>query len=170
MPMPDVKALRADITTLEVDAIVNAANSSLAAGGGVDGAIHRAAGFAQLQEACSALGGCNPGDAKATPGFMLPARYVIHTVGPVWRGGFRGEAEILASCYRRSLEVADELGAKSVAFPAISTGAYEYPLEAAARVAVDTVRYADTNVEKVLLVALDNNTYELYVRLLTIKL
>jgi O-acetyl-ADP-ribose deacetylase len=168
--MPGLEAVRADITTLEVDAIVNAANTSLSGGGGVDGAIHQAAGRAQLQEACAALGSCSPGDAKATPGFLLPARYVIHTVGPVWRGGFRGEAEILASCYRRSLEVADQLGAKSVAFPAISTGAFEYPPDLAARVAVDAVRYADTNVEKVMLVALDNNTYELYARLLTIKL
>jgi O-acetyl-ADP-ribose deacetylase (regulator of RNase III) len=168
--MPRVEAVRGDITTLEVDAIVNAANTSLSGGGGVDGAIHQAAGRAQLQEACAALGGCNPGDAKATQGFILPARFVIHTVGPVWRGGFRGEGEVLASCYRRSLEVADEIGAKSVAFPAISTGAFGYPPDEAARVAVDTVRYADTAVEKVMLVALDNNTYELYVRLLTMRL
>lgn len=168
--MPGVEAVRGDITTLKVDAIVNAANSSLVAGGGVDGAIHAAAGRAQLQQACAELGGCNPGDARATPGFMLPARFIIHTVGPVWRGGFRGEAEVLASCYRRSLEVADEIGAKTVAFPAISTGAYGYPPEAAAKVAVDTVRYADTAVETVMLVAIDSDTYELYRRLLTIKL
>src|ERR1700722_6477507 len=170
MPFPGVEAVRGDITTLQVDAIVNAANSSLTAGGGVDGAIHAAAGRAQLQQACAELGGCNPGDAKATPGLMLPARFIIHTVGPVWRGGFRGEAEVLASCYRRSLEVADEIGAKTVAFPAISTGAYGYPPEAAAKVAVDTVRYAHTAVEKVFLVAIDSDTYELYRRLLTIKL
>ena len=170
MPFPGVEAVRGDITTLQVDAIVNAANSSLTAGGGVDGAIHAAAGRAQLQEACAELGGCNPGDAKATPGFMLPARFIIHTVGPVWRGGFRGEGEVLASCYRRSLEVADEIGARTVAFPAISTGAYGYPHEAAAKVAVDTVRYSDTAVEKVFLVAIDSDTYELYRRLLTIKL
>lgn len=170
MPMPAVEAVRGDITTLEVDAIVNAANSSLSAGGGVDGAIHAAAGRAQLQAACAELGGCNPGDAKATPGFMLPARFIIHTVGPVWRGGFRGESEILASCYRRSLEVADEIGARSVAFPAISTGAFGYPPDLAAKLAVDTIRYSDTAVEKVMLVALDSDTYELYRRLLTIKL
>ena len=170
MPFPGVEAVRGDITTLQVDAIVNAANSSLTAGGGVDGAIHAAAGRAQLQEACAELGGCNPGDAKATPGFMLPARFIIHTVGPVWRGGFRGEGEVLASCYRRSLEVADEIGARTVAFPAISTGAYGYPHEAAAKVAVDPVRYSDTAVEKVFLVAIDSDTYELYRRLLTIKL
>jgi O-acetyl-ADP-ribose deacetylase len=170
MPMPAIEAVRGDITTLEVDAIVNAANSSLCAGGGVDGAIHAAAGRAQLQAACAELGGCNPGDAKATPGFMLPARFIIHTVGPVWRGGFRGESEILASCYRRSLEVADEIGARTVAFPAISTGAYGYPPDLAAKVAVDTIRYSDTAVEKVMLVALDSDTYELYRRLLTIKL
>lgn len=168
--MPGIEAVRGDITTLEVDAIVNAANSSLSGGGGVDGAIHAAAGRAQLQQACAELGGCNPGDAKPTPGFMLPARFIIHTVGPVWRGGFRGEGEILASCYRRSLEVADEIGARTVAFPAISTGAFGYPPEAAAKVAVDTVRYSDTAVEKVLLVALDSDTFDLYRRLLTIKL
>lgn len=168
--MPRIKAVHGDITTLEVDAIVNAANTSLSGGGGVDRAIHQAAGRAQLQEACEALGGCSPGDAKATPGFMLPARFVIHTVGPVWRGGFRGEGDILASCYRRSLEVADEIGAKSVAFPAISTGAFGYPPDEAARVAVDAVQYANTEVERVMLVALDNNTYDLYVRLLTLRL
>jgi len=168
--MPVIEAVRADITTLEVDAVVNAANSSLSGGGGVDGAIHNAAGRSELQAACAELGGCNPGDAKATSGFMLKARFIIHTVGPVWRGGFRGEGEILATCYRRSLEVADELGARSVAFPAISTGAFGYPPDAAARVAVDSVRYADTAVEKVFLVAADTDTYELYRRMLTIKL
>jgi O-acetyl-ADP-ribose deacetylase len=170
MPMPGVEALRGDITALEVDAIVNAANSSLTAGGGVDGAIRAAAGRAQLQEALNALGGCEPGDAKVTPGFMLPARYIIHTVGPVWRGGFRGEGDVLASCYRRSLEVADEIGARTVAFPAISTGAFGYPHDAAAKVAVDTIRFSDTAVEKVLLVAIDSDTYELYRKLLVIKL
>ena len=111
---------------------MNAANSSLVRRAGVNGAIHQAAGAAELRAACAELGGCETGDAKATPGFMLPARFIIHTVGPVWRGGFRGEAELLASCYRRSLEVADEIGARSVAFPAISTGIYEYPADAAA--------------------------------------
>jgi O-acetyl-ADP-ribose deacetylase len=167
---PVVTALQGDITTLEVDAIVNAANSALAGGGGVDGAIHRAAGVEDLEAACAKLGGCATGDAKWTPGFKLPAHHIIHTVGPVWRGGYRGEAELLMSCYRRSLEVADELGAKSVAFPAISTGVYEYPPDQAAHIAVDAVRYADTNVERVILVAFDHRTYELYRRLLTISL
>jgi O-acetyl-ADP-ribose deacetylase len=167
---PRIQAVHADITTLEVDAVVNAANSALAGGGGVDAAIHDAAGYAELQAACALLGGCEPGDAKATDGFGLPARHIIHTVGPIWRGGFRGESEILASCYRRSLEVADELGARSVAFPAISTGVYGYPPEAAAHVAVEAIRSSDTNVALVDLVAYDSGTYELYRRLLTISL
>jgi O-acetyl-ADP-ribose deacetylase (regulator of RNase III) len=149
-----------------VDAIVNAANQVLAGGGGVDGAIHRAAGHRELQEACQALGGCPTGDAKATPGFALPARWIIHAVGPRWGGGNKGEAELLASCYRRSLEVADELGAKSVAFPAISTGVYGYPAEEAARIAVDTVSSTPTHVESVLLVAFDEATHRRYEDLL----
>ncbi len=170
MPPPAVEAVQGDITTLEVDAVVNAANNALTDGAGVSGAIHRAAGPAELRQACAELGGCETGEAKVTPGFMLPARFIIHTVGPVWRGGFRGEAELLASCYRRSLQVADEVGAKSVAFPAISTGIYDYPSEAAARIAIETVRSSDTQVDKVLLVAYDITTYELYRRLLTFTL
>jgi O-acetyl-ADP-ribose deacetylase (regulator of RNase III) len=163
----DIDAVRGDITAQDVDAVVNAANQALAGGGGVDGAIHRAAGRRELQEACQALGGCPTGDAKATPGFGLAARWIIHAVGPRWRGGGKGEAELLASCYRRSLEVADELGAKSVAFPAISTGIYGYPPEEAARIAVDTIRSTPTDVELVRLVAFDEATHRLYVDLLS---
>jgi len=160
-----IEAVKGDITRESVDAIVNAANTSLLGGGGVDGAIHRAAG-PELLEECRTLGGCATGDAKATGGYRLPARWVIHTVGPVWRGGDRGEDELLASCYRRSLQVADELGARSVAFPAISTGAYGFPPERAAAIAVRTIRETPTNVELVRLVAFDDRTYELYRKLL----
>lgn len=134
-----VDIVRGDITKLDVDAIVNAANTTLLGGGGVDGAIHRAAGLNLLLE-CRTLGGCEPGEAKITAGYQLPARFVIHTVGPVWSGGKRGEAEILTNCYRNSLRVAVENGVKTIAFPAISCGAYRYPVSEAAAIAVETTR------------------------------
>lgn len=155
-----LEATRGDITKEAVDAIVNAANTSLLGGGGVDGAIHRAAG-PELLEACRKLGGCRTGEARATPGFRLPARWVIHAVGPVWSGGGRGEEELLASCYRRSLEIADELNAGSIAFPAISTGAYRFPPELAARVAVETLRSTPTEVGVARLVAFDARMHDI---------
>ncbi len=160
-----LEAVRSDITTLDVDAIVNAANESLLGGGGVDGAIHRAAGPDLLSE-CRTLGGCATGDAKATRGYRLAAKWVIHTVGPVWRGGDRGEAELLASCYRRSLEVADDLEATSVAFPAISTGVYAFPKDAAAAIAVRSLRSVRTSVERAVLVAFSDDDLRRYEALL----
>ena len=164
--MTEIEALVGDITVVEVDAVVNAANRALAGGGGVDGAIHRAAGRAELDRACAELGGCDPGDAKATPGFGLVASWIIHTVGPVWRGGTEGEPDTLASCYRRCIEVADTLGASSVAFPAISTGVYGFPSDLAAQVATRTLRGLHSRVERVVLVAFDPTTLELYRSLL----
>jgi Predicted phosphatase homologous to the C-terminal domain of histone macroH2A1 len=160
-----IEALLTDITTQDLDAIVNAANSSLLGGGGVDGAIHRAAG-PELLAACRLLGGCPTGDARATPGFGCPARWIVHTVGPVWHGGSHGEPELLASCYRRSLEVAEEIGARTIAFPAISTGIYGYPVEAAAQIAVDTVRAHEGAIELVRLVAFNRDALESYTTLL----
>ena len=154
-----------DITALDVDAIVNAANSTLLGGGGVDGAIHRAAG-PRLVGYCRTLGGCETGQAKITPGFNLTARWVIHTVGPVWRGGTHGEPEQLSSCYRQSLARADEVEAATVAFPAISTGVYGYPIKAAAAIAIDTVRTTATDVSEVTFVAFNQETLDAYADLL----
>ncbi|MXZ77651.1 MAG: O-acetyl-ADP-ribose deacetylase [Acidimicrobiia bacterium] len=158
---PRLELVLGDITAEDVDAIVNAANQTLLGGGGVDGAIHRAAG-PELVEYCRTLGGCETGEAKVTPGFNLPARWVIHTVGPVWHGGGHGEPELLASCYRESLARADEVKAETVAFPAISTGVFGYPIDAAAAIAIDTVRSTPTKVAEVRLVAFNQETVDAY--------
>jgi O-acetyl-ADP-ribose deacetylase len=155
-----------DITAVDTDAIVNAANASLLGGGGVDGAIHRAAG-PELLEHCRTLGGCQVGEAKVTPGFGLPARWIIHTVGPRWRGGGHGEAGLLASCYRSSLARADEVGARSVAFPAIATGLYGYPVAEAASVAVGTVQRTPTDVASIVFVCFDAGNRGAYEAALT---
>jgi O-acetyl-ADP-ribose deacetylase (regulator of RNase III) len=165
--MAQLKVTRGDITKLNVDAIVNAANTSLLGGGGVDGAIHRAAG-PDLVHACRLLHGCATGDAKATPGFRLPAKWIFHAVGPVWNGGQRGEPDKLASCYRRTMELAREHGAKTIAFPAISTGIYGYPKRPAAEIAVRVCReLADAcGVERVDFCCFDEQTAEIYEQVL----
>ena len=163
-----IDIVRGDITALEADAIVNAANTTLLGGGGVDGAIHRAAGPELLAE-CRTLGGCEPGQAKITRGYGLPARFVIHTVGPIWRGGRHGEPETLANCYRNSLQVAVENQIKTVAFPAISCGAYGYPIQEAAQIALKTTREFLANadkIDKVLFVLWGEEIYEAYRKLL----
>lgn len=163
-----LSAVQADITTLRVDAIVNAANAQLAGGGGVDGAIHRAAG-PELLEACRQIGGCSTGQACITPGFRLPARYVIHAVGPVWRNGARGEPALLASCYRRAIEIAHQHGLRSVAFSCISTGVYGYPFDLAAETAIATVRDAlssATAVEDVIFCCFSAGDLSVYRKLL----
>lgn len=156
--------IKGDITKQIVDAIVNAANTSLLGGGGVDGAIHRAAGPELVME-CRELHGCKTGQAKITKGYKLPAKWVIHTVGPVWQGGNRGEDERLASCYRNSLELAVKIGIKTIAFPSISTGVYRFPIDRAASTAVDEIiKFLDVNksIEKVMMICFDENTFEIY--------
>lgn len=161
-----VTVTKGDITGFDVDAIVNAANKSLLGGGGVDGAIHRAAG-PELKEECRTLGGCETGQAKITKGYRLPARFVIHTVGPVWHGGGRGEEKLLADCYRNSLSLALEKGLKTVAFPSISTGAYGFPIERAAPIALKTVKdFLESNpgIEKVIFVSFSDADLQVYLR------
>ncbi|MEJ2194315.1 MAG: O-acetyl-ADP-ribose deacetylase [Ignavibacteriaceae bacterium] len=163
-----IKILQGDITRLDVDAIVNAANTSLLGGGGVDGAIHRAAG-PELLEECKTLNGCNTGEAKITKGYNLPAKYVIHTVGPVWHGGKNNEEELLANCYRNTLKLAVENGISSIAFPAISTGVYHFPLEKATEIAIgETQKFLNEYnfINKVIFVAFDENTFNVYDHLL----
>ena len=167
--MAELVATPGDITRLNVDAIVNAANTSLLGGGGVDGAIHAAAG-PELLAACERLEGCDPGDAKATPGFRLPARWIFHAVGPVWRGGAHNEEDVLASCYRRCLQLAREHRVRTIAFPAISTGIYAFPLRRAAEIAVRTVKEnaEASGVERVEFVCFNDETLAVYENLLNI--
>jgi O-acetyl-ADP-ribose deacetylase len=162
-----LEAVKGDITKLQVDAIVNAANTSLLGGGGVDGAIHRAAG-PELLESCRKLHGCATGDAKATPGFRLPAKWIFHAVGPVWHDGKHNEDELLVGCYRRCLELAKEHHVKSIAYPAISTGVYKFPADRAAKIALETTRkyLAESGVETVLFVCFDEKTFSIYQKLL----
>lgn len=166
--MNQIEIAQGDITKFDVDAIVNAANTTLLGGGGVDGAIHRSAGPELLAE-CRTLGGCRPGEAKITRGYRLPARFVIHTVGPIWRGGTQHEPEVLADCYRSSLRLAVENGIKTIAFPAISCGAYGYPILDAARIAVKTTREflaAESKMDKVIFVLWGEDIYDAYRQLL----